>query len=186
MDVYLDGFTDFTPQETLVIKALLKQANSVTVALTCDSLDDERDSAGIFAPARHTARSLLRLARENGIPARTEVQEERAKEGPEELAFLEAHLFDAPETPWADKPAHISLHAPVSIILPICSPPQLLQRTFHMHIFLHLVPWHQISGSVGAENGVGCIFQICLRIITGCLDHLFCIVTWFIILKPET
>ena len=109
MDVYLDGFTDFTPQETLVIKALLKQANSVTVALTCDSLDDQRDSAGIFAPARRTARSLLRLARENGVPARTEVQEERAKEGPEELAFLEAHLFDAPETPWAGKPVHISL-----------------------------------------------------------------------------
>ena len=33
-DVYLDGFTDFTPQQRLVLEQILKQAHSVTVSLT--------------------------------------------------------------------------------------------------------------------------------------------------------
>ena len=33
-DVYLDGFTDFTPQQGLVLAELLRQAHSMTLALT--------------------------------------------------------------------------------------------------------------------------------------------------------
>ena len=53
-DFYLDGFTDFTPQERQVLSALLARANSVTVALTCDHLEEDEGGAGIFSPARRT------------------------------------------------------------------------------------------------------------------------------------
>lgn len=38
MDIFLDCFTDFTPQERRILEQLLEQAHSVTVALTCDGL----------------------------------------------------------------------------------------------------------------------------------------------------
>ena len=40
-DFYLDAFTDFTPQERAVLSTLLGKANSVTVALTCDKLEED-------------------------------------------------------------------------------------------------------------------------------------------------
>jgi len=70
-DIYLDAFTDFTPQERLVLRQLFQQAHSVTIALTCDSLDSREE---IFTPARRTAFQLLALARESGIQARTVFQ----------------------------------------------------------------------------------------------------------------
>lgn len=46
-DVYLDGFTDFTPQQRLVLEQILKQAHSVTVSLTWDGGAEEE---AVFAP----------------------------------------------------------------------------------------------------------------------------------------
>ncbi len=69
-DFYLDAFTDFTPQERAVLSTLLGKANSVTVALTCDKLEEDEGGAGIFSPARRTARQLLRLAQERGVPGK--------------------------------------------------------------------------------------------------------------------
>lgn len=50
-DVYLDGFTDFTPQQGLVLAELLRQAHSVTLALTYGEGAGEE---AVFAPARKT------------------------------------------------------------------------------------------------------------------------------------
>ncbi|MCI6255119.1 MAG: exodeoxyribonuclease V subunit gamma [Clostridiales bacterium] len=93
MDFYLDGFTDFTPQERSVIRALLKQARSVTVALTCDHLEETEGGSGIFSPARRTARQLLRLAGEAGIPAETEVRTAPSRRRRPALAAVERELF---------------------------------------------------------------------------------------------
>ena len=46
-DIYLDGFTDFTPQEGLVLRQLLGQARSVTVAPTRDKAEED-EGAGFF------------------------------------------------------------------------------------------------------------------------------------------
>jgi len=70
-DIYLDGFTDFTPQERLVLEQLLRRAHSVTVVLTCDSL--ERGEEDVFLSARRTARQLLTLAKGCGVPVRVEI-----------------------------------------------------------------------------------------------------------------
>ncbi len=95
-DVYLDAFTDFTAQERLVLEQLLKQAHSVTVPLTCDSLNGGEED--IFSPARRTARKLMELSRRCGIPVRVETLTGRADRPAEGIALVEERLFtEGPE-----------------------------------------------------------------------------------------
>ncbi len=63
-DIWLDGFTDFTPQQRQLLAVLLGQCHSMTVALTCGALEGEED---IFIPARRTAQQLLQLARDSHV-----------------------------------------------------------------------------------------------------------------------
>lgn len=72
MDLWLDGFTDFTPQQREVLRHLMRQADSLTVTLTCDHLEEDEGGAGIFSPARRTAAGLLRLAAQEGISCEVE------------------------------------------------------------------------------------------------------------------
>ena len=99
-DFYLDAFTDFTPQERAVLSALLGKANSVTVALTCDKLEEDEGGAGIFSPARRTARQLLRLAQERGVPREIEVRSGGAGPKTAALAQLEGQLFATRPAPY--------------------------------------------------------------------------------------
>ena len=96
-DIYLDSFTDFTPQERAVLARLLAQARSVTVALTCDGLEGGEED--IFAPARRTARKLLDLARRQGTAAEVEIRTQRALPAAEGLALVESRLFAPVQTP---------------------------------------------------------------------------------------
>ena len=72
MDLWLDGFTDFTPQQGEVLAQLMAQAHQMTVTLTCDHLEEDEGGTGIFSPARRTAAMLLRLAKERGISCEVE------------------------------------------------------------------------------------------------------------------
>ena len=73
MDLWLDGFTDFTPQQGEVLAQLMAQAHQMTVTLTCDHLEEDEGGTGIFSPARRTAATLLRLAKERGISCEVEI-----------------------------------------------------------------------------------------------------------------
>ena len=102
--VYVDGFTDFTPQQLLVLRQLLLQAEEVTVALTCDRLDQMEGEGGIFRPAQRTAARLLRLAREAGCPSEVEYRLDHKGWKGKPLVHLEGNLFaDLPEI--YDQPA---------------------------------------------------------------------------------
>ena len=92
-DIWLDGFTDFTPQQFGMLEWLLAQANHVTVTLTCDHLQEDEGGEGIFSPARRTAAQLLALAKKRGIFCETEHLVPRAGVRKEPLAYLEDHLF---------------------------------------------------------------------------------------------
>ncbi len=97
IDLYIDGFTDFTTQQEEVLRRLAARARRMTVALTCDGL--EEDGGELFAAARRTARRLMRLAEEDGTALRVETlgQPRRFPEG-SALAWLERSLFaDRPE-----------------------------------------------------------------------------------------
>lgn len=108
-DIYLDGFTDFTPQEGLVLRQLLSQARSVTVALTCDKAEEDEEGAGIFSPARRTARSLMRMAQENGITWEIETAVGDSRARAPALAALEARLFAPGGTPYEEEAPELSL-----------------------------------------------------------------------------
>lgn len=64
--VYADGFKGFTPQEMAVLKAMMPQAASVTVALCTPALHEE-NGFSLFSPVIRTAERLLRMANEAGV-----------------------------------------------------------------------------------------------------------------------
>ena len=92
-DIWMDGFLDFTAQQKEIVRLLLRQGESLTVALTCGRLDEDEE---IFEPARRTASWLLRIARQERIPFETEYLPGFPDSRTEPLAHLEKTLF-APE-----------------------------------------------------------------------------------------
>ena len=89
-DLWLDGFTDFTPQQQEVLRHLLRQAHQVTVTLTCDHLEEDEGGTGIFSPARLTAARLLRLAASEGISCEVEHLVSDYSPKPDSLKHLES------------------------------------------------------------------------------------------------
>jgi ATP-dependent helicase/nuclease subunit B len=92
-DLWLDGFTDFTPQQGAVLRRLLRQAHTVTVTLTCDHLEEDEGGTGIFSPARKTAAGLIRLAQLEHIPCEVEHLVGDCGEKKTPLVVLERELF---------------------------------------------------------------------------------------------
>lgn len=90
-DIYIDSFTDFTAQERGVLEQLLRRANSITVALTCDRL--EGDEEDVFAPARRTAGRLLALARRLGVESEVETRLIKPQQVARGIARIEEQLF---------------------------------------------------------------------------------------------
>lgn len=95
-DVYLDGFTDFTPQQGLVLEEILRQAHSVTLSLTCGQQQGEE---AIFAPAQKTIAWVKGLARKVGCPVQEEELPGRKEGKPSSLVHLEESLFLHPLRP---------------------------------------------------------------------------------------
>ena len=104
-DVYLDGFTDFTPQQGLVLEQILKQAHSVTLTLTWGSRDGEE---GVFAPAQKTIAWMKRLAAKAHIPVEEETLPNRAGRAPA-LTHLEENLFGAHKVPYEGEDQRVVL-----------------------------------------------------------------------------
>lgn len=90
---YVDGFIDFTPQQLELLRLLLKQGESVSVALTCDHLEEDEDGTGIFSAARRTAMQLRRMARELGQEYQVEVCDRPAIARSVAMTALEQQLF---------------------------------------------------------------------------------------------
>ena len=90
---YLDGFVDFTPQQMELIGLLLEQGESVTVALTCDHLEEDEDGTGIFSPARRTAMQLQRLAQNHRQSCSVELCDTPSPTRSKVINALEQRLF---------------------------------------------------------------------------------------------
>ncbi len=108
-DFYVDAFTDFTPQERQVLGVLLEQGESVTVALTCDKLEEDEGGTGIFSPARRTARQLLSLAKDKRVPVQIEVLEGDKTGRTAPLAHLESSLFAQQTVSWEKDSQELTL-----------------------------------------------------------------------------
>ena len=96
--VYVDGFTDFTPQQLQVLRQLWKQAREVTVVLTC--APEEEEQTGIFAPARRTIAQLSRAARADHMEVEIETFHGENNCKAKELSYIEKYLFSETVQPW--------------------------------------------------------------------------------------
>lgn len=95
--VAVDSFEGFTAQELKVLTQMLRKADSVTVSLCTDGL--EQGESGLFALVDRTRRRLTRAAEEIGCAVKPPVVLTGAPRfHNENLKLIEAQLFCAQET----------------------------------------------------------------------------------------
>jgi ATP-dependent helicase/nuclease subunit B len=111
--IYIDGFTDFTAQEMLVIRALIRAGAELAVCLTCESL---KEGSEVFEISRRAALALLRLAKECGCDTEVEYMSERSPDKSPSLAFLEENLFGYTMERFDDRENTIELYQADSIV----------------------------------------------------------------------
>jgi ATP-dependent helicase/nuclease subunit B len=87
--IYIDGFTDFTGAEMLVLKALLEKRAEITVCLTCDGVYGDSEH---FEQSRRAANALIRIAKEQGNDTEILIADAENSKAPS-LAFFEEKLF---------------------------------------------------------------------------------------------
>lgn len=68
-EVWVDGFSGFTPQEYRVLSSILHNAGRVSITLCADlkTLGGKPDQTGMFYPIRETYESLCELAAREGV-----------------------------------------------------------------------------------------------------------------------
>lgn len=77
--IYLDGFHRFTPQELLVVEALLKKCKDVTVVLTKEEQENHvLSELDLFYQTTETYNTLKEIARQNNIPLKEEMPKDKA------------------------------------------------------------------------------------------------------------
>ena len=84
--IYFDGFSDFTQQEMLVIKELIKKDAEITVCLTCDP--DDYDMEIFHIPCR-TIAQLHKIAGN-----KINIIKKDVKTTASDITHIEQHLFD--------------------------------------------------------------------------------------------
>ncbi|SMC41863.1 PD-(D/E)XK nuclease family protein [Papillibacter cinnamivorans] len=92
--IFIDGFTDFTPQEERVLSRLLEQAEEVTLTLVWDGLKNTTgEEEAVFAQSRRAAARLMAMAARRGIEARFVHPQGEKRERDAALRHLERHFF---------------------------------------------------------------------------------------------
>ena len=129
-DVYLDGFTDFTPQQRLVLEQILKQAHSVTVSLTWDGGAEEE---AVFAPAGKTIAVLSRLAKKGHRTVKREHLSDSGGHRTLPLDYAERTLFTQStqpyDGPWDSSVTTVNLVSPREEIAWVAGEIQALVRS---------------------------------------------------------
>ncbi len=109
LHLFLDGFIDFTPQQEQLLKRLMARCARVTVALTCDHLQEDEDGMGIFSAARRTAARLIRLAQLEHMEYEVQVLEQPSPARSQAMQALEAQLFGPLSQPSAQSGGDVRL-----------------------------------------------------------------------------
>ncbi len=119
-EIWIDGFSGFTPQEYKVIGELLEKARRVNVCLCIDHIDNRTgDETGVFAPTARTIHRLKAVAAERNISIEPPISmpdtpPHRFKNS-KELAHLEREYFNFPYRVYEGKINNISIFAASNI-----------------------------------------------------------------------
>lgn len=118
-EIWVDGFTGFTPQEFKVIENLLKKSVRVNICLCTDCLTEEGfvSDTDVFFPAKNTVRKLLKLAKENNITVELPVWMRDTKRfgSSKELVHLEQEFFSFPYRKYKENTRDICIFSAVNI-----------------------------------------------------------------------
>lgn len=114
-EVWVDGFSVFTPQQYRVMEKLLKKADRVNVTLCSDGCDSGQiTKTDIFSCIRDVEKRLLKIAMDNNIPYEKPVN---LNNGPPfrflnhpELHHLERNVYTYPHEIYKEKTVHINLY----------------------------------------------------------------------------
>jgi len=173
-EIWIDGFSGFTPQEYNIIGCLLKKAERVSITLCTDSLDGKEDSEGtdVFYPVKRVYKKAVRIAEECGVPVEPPVvlKEEppyRFK-GSAELSHLERNLEAYPYKTFREKTKDISLFSSVnafseveaaaSDIIRLCRDKGLRYRDIAV-LVSNLEAYEGLIEAVFEEYGIPCFID---------------------------
>jgi len=122
-EIWIDGFTDFTPQEYRIIDELLQKAKRVTITLTSDILEGKVNELNLFKSAKTAYRKLLKLATGRNISCDPTVFMDpeplpRYRKS-RELSHLERNYDAHPCNAYMEPTENISLFSAVNIFTEI-------------------------------------------------------------------
>ncbi|MDI6604336.1 MAG: helicase-exonuclease AddAB subunit AddB [Thermoanaerobacteraceae bacterium] len=99
-EIWIDGFTKFTPQQLKIIEKLIKKAARVNISLCRDTLNDnEFENIELFSPLKNTEEELIKLCHDNDIELENPVdlnEKPAVVLGSPEIKHLEENIFKYP------------------------------------------------------------------------------------------
>ncbi len=119
-EIWIDGFTSFTPQEYKIIGQLLKKAKTVTISLCTDTLGDSASGEmDVFLPVKKAYKKLTAMAGDHHFAIESPIALDgepliRFKHSPE-LAHLEKNFYTYPYRTFKEKTQELSLFSAVNI-----------------------------------------------------------------------
>jgi ATP-dependent helicase/nuclease subunit B len=118
-EIWMDGFSGFTPQQYRVIEKLLKKASRINICLCSDGKGGPYDKTDVFAPTKATEERLIRLCMDNNVSIDKPVDLNaeilpRFKDS-KELMHLEGHIFSFPYIQYKEKTEDIGIFKAVNI-----------------------------------------------------------------------
>ncbi len=118
-EIWIDGFSGFTPQEYAVIEKLLTKAVNVNITLCTDCIEDEYNLSGVelFAPSRATAAKLIKIARQKGVGILKPValNNKHSRYISDELKHLEQNVFSFCPSTYKEKLKDINVYRATSL-----------------------------------------------------------------------
>jgi ATP-dependent helicase/nuclease subunit B len=125
-EIWIDGFSGFTPQEYALIARLGLKARRINICLCTDSLGDRDDADGgdVFAAVKDCWRRLERIAAETGLEIEDSVYLGAdgllpgLKDSPE-LSHLEKNFFAYPHAVYARPTRELALFAAMNVFTEI-------------------------------------------------------------------
>ncbi|MFD2443139.1 helicase-exonuclease AddAB subunit AddB [Bacillus sp. CGMCC 1.16607] len=110
-EVYIDGFNSFTPQEYMIIAALMKNCKRVTIALTLDEpfYQQSPDELHLFRLSGETCQTIYEIAHTEGVEIEKAIPFlEQKRWTNDSLRHLETHFDTRPAIKY-DQKSHIHI-----------------------------------------------------------------------------
>lgn len=114
-NVFIDGFNGFVANEYKILELIIKQAEHVTITLATDSFEN-RNEYNLFSYVNKNARTLKKIAENNGIAVDIVNLDKNFRMGNEALAFCEKHIFSNADIKFKEKQNDIRIYSAKSVL----------------------------------------------------------------------